>query len=134
MLEQGAHSEVHALNCIDGIADPSRIRRRKWNNDFFVLGMTAVPQAVESNKIGIDLRHIFTQGSGEPDADVVECQHHPLDIGNDPREGFTVDFLFDLPRVTIAHAHIPTAQIQVSQTSRRCAMRVTSTFFNSSSI
>ena len=53
-------------------ADPCRIRRRKWNYDFFILNMTAVPHSIESNVVRRDLWQISSEGSGQPDSQIVE--------------------------------------------------------------
>jgi len=63
-----------------------------------------VPQAVERNMVRVDLRQAFSEGPSEPDTHIVESQDYLLDIGGHAREGLLVDFLLNLPVVTIPHA------------------------------
>jgi len=43
MAEESTHPKVGALDSIDRTADPSRIRRRKRNNDLFIINVTTFP-------------------------------------------------------------------------------------------
>ncbi len=107
MLEQGTHPLIRALDSIDRAADPSRIRRGKWNSDLFIFDVTTVPQAVKSDMDRIDLRQTSSEGTGEPDTHIVENQNYPLKIGDDAKEESLVNFLLNLPVVAIPHASTP---------------------------
>lgn len=67
MLYQGAHPVVRARDSIDRTADPSRIYRRKRNNDFFIFGVTfgvtTVPKAIEGNMDSVYLWKTSSEGS-----------------------------------------------------------------------
>jgi hypothetical protein len=83
------------------VPNPSRIYLRKRNNDFFIFGVTTVPEAIESNMDSVYLWKTSSEGSSEPDTHIIESQNHPLHIINDAREGFSANFLFNLPVVAI---------------------------------
>jgi hypothetical protein len=75
----------------------------------------------------IHLWKTFSDGSGEPDSQIVESHNYPLHIIDDAREGFLANILFNLPVVGIAHASTPTPGQIVPICMRRFRRSVSST-------